>query len=149
MIPKPFFVPWVLIKFWRVSLVRCIFKHYPYTDSILELSIENLVNLTDTIIQQDSPPAWTQEAYRPQRISYSIRFPIRGGGGRSPTLAEGYLHWLGGGYLPWDTPLSWPGQGGTYLGWGVPTLGYIPSSWPDQGCTYLGQGVPTLGYPPV
>ena len=38
---------------------------------------------------QESPPAWTQEAYRPQRIKYSICCPIPGG-------------W--GGEVPWGTP---------------------------------------------
>ena len=59
-------------------------------------------------------------------------------------LSWEYLPWLGR-YLPWlgvptwvrGTYLSW--VRGTYLGWE-----YLPR-WVG---TYLGQGVPTLGYPP-
>ena len=70
--------------------------------------------------KQESPPAWTQEAYRP---------PC------SKSLA--------GGYLPWGTlfPPTWPGRGVPTLryplprpdlAWGVPTLGYPPSG-PGKG----------------
>ena len=31
-------------------------------------------------VQQESPPAWTQEAYRPRHINYSICCPVPGGG---------------------------------------------------------------------
>ena len=107
-------------------------------------------------IKQESPPAWTQEAYRP---------PC------SKSLAGG-----GGGYLPWGTPpLLCPDLAEGYLPWpGVPTLEYCSPPWPGRGggVTYLGvppspiltwlagtylgvppspiltwQGVPTLGYP--
>ena len=49
------------------------------------------------INEQQSPPAWTQEAYRPPRSKYSIccpipggRYPIPGRGVPHPSLAEGY-----------------------------------------------------------
>ena len=35
---------------------------------------------------QESPPVWTQEAYRPLRSNYSICCPIPGG---TPSLARG------------------------------------------------------------
>ena len=74
--------------------------------------------------KQESPPAWTQEAYHPQRSKS-----------------------LGGTYLGQEG--TYLGQGGTHLSWGVIVLarGYL--SWlgeylPWPGATYLGQGVPTL-----
>ena len=36
------------------------------------------------IMELESPPAWTQEAYRLQRIKYSICCPVLGGGGVPP-----------------------------------------------------------------
>ena len=67
--------------------------------------------------QQESPPAWTQESYRPHRIKYSICCPIW----VVPTLVGG-VHTLAGRCLPW--------LGGTYLGWGVSILA-------------MGWGIPT------
>ena len=76
-----------------------------------------------------------------------------------PVLARGYLPWLGvpnlgyphpvlaGGYLPWGTPsiLTWLGV--TYLGQGVPTLGY--PLHPDLAGGYLPwPGGTYLGVPP-
>ena len=77
------------------------------------------------------------------RVPLTLTWP-----GAVPTLAWGYLPWCGG-YLSWGTPHP-DLAGGTYLGWGVPTLGY-PLSGPGQGNTYL--GVPSSiwtwpGYPP-
>ena len=76
-------------------------------------------------IIQESPPAWTQEAYRlPCSKSW--------GGGTYLGRAGGYPPWpggvptLAGGYLPWPggTP---PCPVGTHLGWdGVP-----PQVWTD------------------
>ena len=68
--------------------------------------------------KRESPPAWTQEAYRPP-CSKSLW-----GGGGVPTLAGVYLPWPGG-YLPW--------VGGTLAGGG----GYPP--W--LGGIHLGRGV--------
>ena len=55
--------------------------------------------------QQDSPPAWTQEAYRPQRGKHTLCYPRWGGGvptlvGGVPTLGGGGTY-LVGGYLLW------------------------------------------------
>ena len=67
---------------------------------------------------------------------------------RVPTLAGGYLPWLGGPggtYLSQGVPTL---SGGTYLGWGVPTLpGGVPTL---AGGTYLGGYIPWSGrgYPP-
>ena len=102
--------------------------------------------------KQESPPAWTQEAYRPL-CSKSARSWV-------PTLD-------GGKYLPWGTPslgqedtdlgvpLPWPGWG-IYLGWGYLYWGTPILTW--QGGTYLGWGgylpwgIPSTSqgrYPPV
>ena len=57
-------------------------------------------------------------------------------------LTGEYLPWVvGAGYLPW--------MGGTYLGWGVPTLDGVPTlacggTYLGHGCTYSGWGMPTL-----
>ena len=84
-------------------------------------------------LKQESPPTWTQEAYRPQRNKYSVCCPILGRG--VPNLA--------GGYLPWGTPSSWPGWG--YLSWwGIPTLGYPPPSGSGQGTPPPPPGVDRL-----
>ena len=83
-----------------------------------------------TLLIQESPPAWTQEAYRPWRIKYSICCPIPAGGGVPhlwtgegvprgiPTLAYQVLHLLsypGGGR---GTPSLDRGRGTPWLGWG-------------------------------
>ena len=110
----------------------CILEHLDYEIKISCKIIGKIIYI------QDSPPAWTQEAYRPLRGKHMFCYHRWGGvptlvGERVPTLVGGYLLWWGGTY---------PGRGGTYPGGGVPTLagGYIP--W--WGGTYPGGGVPTL-----
>ena len=113
--------------------------------------------------QQESPPAWTQEAYRPHRIKYSICY-LRWG-----TPRQGYPRpslMGGGGYPRWGTlpPPSrgTPGQ----VWWGVPEVGYPFAEVPHQGTTHWGtparpnggggfpsclppgKGTPWLGIPP-
>ena len=74
------------------------------------------------ITQQESPPAWTQEAYRPRRIKYSICYPVRG---EVPPPSLGYP----------------PGQ----VWWGVPEVGYpCQGTPPSPGL----MGVPEVEYPP-
>ena len=114
--------------------------------------------------QQKSPPAWTQETYRPLLIKYSICWPI--GGGEVP-------HPLDRGYpLPgWENPV--PGWGYPTSGWGgtpslaeVPTIGtwagyppdlagvpptdltMVPPSGPDQGIPLSGPGWGTFPFWP-
>ena len=102
--------------------------------------------VTKRFLQQESPPAWTQEAYRPQ-CSRSWKGTYLSWG--VPTFSRGYIPWPGGtylglgvstlawGYLPWlwgCPPWLWgylPWPGGTYLGLGVSTLawGYLPWLW--------------------
>ena len=79
-------------------------------------------------LKQESPPAWTQEAYRPLCREYSFCCP----NWVPPPLV---LTWPGGGTLP-GYPPSWPG--------GYPARGY-----PGGGVPYLGTPPPDLagGYP--
>ena len=79
-----------------------------------------------------------QEAYRPQRIKYSIRCPIPGGG--VPTLG-GYLSWPTRGVPTLTKGGTYPSRG-TYPGWGRGTyqgrypavrVGTPPPSGPGQG----------------
>ena len=87
-------------------------------------------------VQQESPPAWTQEAYRPPCSEYSFCCPT----------------WVPppGGYLDLGTP--WGGLG-TPPG-GVPRPGYPPGGevpdpgTPPGGYPDLGGGVPDPGTPP-
>ena len=55
---------------------------------------------------QKSPPAWTQEAYRPLRSKYSLCCPISGGKG-TPVLTGGRGGWYPS--LARGVPQSWPG----------------------------------------
>ena len=89
--------------------------------------------------KQESPPAWTQEAYRPPRSKCSLCCSVGGGGGDPSRGQGGYpiLTWLG----KYSSPIltggipSWPG-------WRIPQswLEGTPS-WPGWG------GYPILGYP--
>ena len=92
---------------------------------------------------------WTQEAHRPSCSKSLVGgVPILAWGTH---LCWGYVPWprgtylgqggtylgqgaptLAGGYLPW--------LGGTYLAWGVPTL--VGDSYLGQGTTYHGLGTP-------
>ena len=69
-----------------------------------------------SLSKQDSPPAWTQEAYRPLCGKHTLCYPRWGG---VPTLVGGGTY--SGGGVP--TLVG----GGTYPGGGVPTLvgGYL------------------------
>ena len=112
-------------------------------------------------LKQESPPAWTQEAYRPPCSEYSFCCPTwvppRGGGGyltgvppRVPRSPRGGT-WLGyppGGTWPRYPPGGVPGppQGGTWPG----TPGGVPG--PPRGCTWPGYppgGVPDRPPPPL
>ena len=64
----------------------------------LELWMWTFVTIKKDLILQESPAAWTQEAYRPRRIKYSIRCPIPEGGS-----------YLGQGVGTLGYPPSWPG----------------------------------------
>ena len=82
--------------------------------------------------KQESPPAWTQEAYRPPCSDYSFCCPN------------------------WVPPPPWPGRGG-YHTWVPPQQGtpsrvppgrvLLPSRVPPTG--YPPAGYPPTGYPPV
>ena len=99
--------------------------------------------------QQESPPAWTQEAYRPPCIEYSFCFPT--------WVPPPILTWPGGyparGYPMWVPPAGYPypDLAGGYPARGYPTwappAGY-PPSWPGCG-GYPTWVTPTAGYPPA
>ena len=91
--------------------------------------------------KQENPPAWTQEAYRPRRIKYSICCPVRGGTPSQVTPPPPVLTWPGG-YPISGTPR--PDLVGVYPISGIPLL-----SWPSWGVPHPCQGVPHLRYAPV
>ena len=84
---------------------------------------ENVSKVCRYCRQKQESPVWTLEAYRPQHNKYSICCPVPTLDRGLPTLARGYLPWLGvptldGGYLPWGIlPLCVPTGG--YLPWGT------------------------------
>ena len=123
-----------------------------------------LPGTAETIHGLDSPPVWTQEAYRLPRRKYSICCPILEGGGGYPIpgWGEGYPIPGQGGYpipgwreypIPGSGGYPIPGSGGTpYLtggtlswDWGTPWEG----TW-DQWLWYpLGRDLwPVTGVPP-
>ena len=89
---------------------------------LLKRKLVPIPQLSESKTEQESPPAWTQEAYRQRRIKYSIC------------------------YLRWGTPpgqVWWEGGGGNPR-WGIP--GQVQQRW-----VYLRWGTPNwtwLGYPP-
>ena len=87
---------------------------------------------------QESPPAWTQEAYRPPRTKYSLCWCVcvGGAGGTPSTHGGGYPSRPGQGGYPIQ---SWPGGYPIQSWWGVPPTS---QTWPGG----LG-GFP--GYPPI
>ena len=97
------------------------------------------------ITEQESPPAWTQEAYRPRRIKYLLSYPGCGGGtGGTPSLARvpPILTWMGGGVTPFCSDLARSGVP-PILTWDQ-SLGYLPERIRDQ-WKYYGM---EMGYPP-
>ena len=113
------------------------------------------------MLKTRSPPAWTQEAYRPPRIKNSICCPILGVPhpwlGGIPHPGWGYLtpgqgvpqSWLGGTPSLARVPLTWHCWGYTIPGWEYPIPGWgypIPSQGTPH-LTSLGLPHPWLGYP--
>ena len=101
------------------------------------------------ILRQESPPAWTQEAYCPPCSKYSLCcpnwVPPPSWPGRGGTLLGGYLTWVAPARVP--PILTWPG--GTWLG--TPQPGYPPPGYPtpptrvppDQRTSHQGTPSPT------
>ena len=87
--------------------------------------------------KQESPPVWTQEAYRPLCSKYSLCCSVSGKGDVLPPA------WLGtGGNTPSSptgggTPIQ-PDWGGSHhqAGWGIPSplnwMGGTPQVWTDR-----------------
>ena len=82
-------------------------------------------------IKQESPPAWTQDGYRPRRIKYAICYLRWGTPPSRGTPLPG---------VPTPSQVSWG-----YLRWGTPQQGY-PLARSDRG--YLRWGAPQKGYTP-
>ena len=164
----------------KIEGLTCKFKYEPETrwswdwdkEVCSLIVLHPVVHWWNSPTKQESPPAWTQEAYRPPCSEYSFCCPTRvppPGGGTWPgypprgvpdpgTPPRGGT-WLGyppGGYLtrvhpPWGvpdpgTPLGVPDPGPPG---GVPDPGTPPSPGgvPDPG-TPLPRGGTWLGYPP-
>ena len=87
--------------------------------------------------KQESPPAWTQEAYRPPCSEYSFCCPTRGGVRVPPQGGSGYPPRGGSGSPPGGT---WPGSPPG----GVPD----PGTPPPGGGGYLTRPPRGLGTPP-
>ena len=113
----------------------------------------NLESYKTTKIQE-SPPAWTQEAYRSRVVSTPSvvltgypppSWPGGGGGtlhGGYPNLPGGYPTWV---QPPAGYPPSWSREGGTLPG----GVSYLGNPHPDLARGYPARGVPYLaGYPP-
>ena len=114
-------------------------------------------------VKQESPPAWTQAAYRPRRIKYYSRWGTPPLSGYPP----GQVWWGGtpqSGYTPHQgTPQPGPTEGVPEVGYpqmgypparsdgGVPKVGYPPSGYPQPGPTggYPRWGSPPIGVPPL
>ena len=98
---------------------------------------ESKVHIYTTLVakryRQESPPAWTQEPYRPRRIKYSICFPKWGYPNSPPPAGGTPRPGLTGGYLRWGTP---PGRGypPTRSDSGAPEVRYPPPPqvWTDK-----------------
>ena len=98
---------------------------------MLHLSVRHIYR-----IQQESPPAWTQEACRSRCIKYSIccpilgeGYPIPGWGIPHPWMVVGYPPSRGGVPHPGYPCLIWPG-GTPSLDRGTPR--WVPISWSGQ-----------------
>ena len=116
--------------FWWYLLITAVMyikscRHECFISNLNNTNAEDVFKL-----QQESPLAWTQEAYRPPCNEYSFCCP------------------------KWVPPLSWPGQGGTLPGREYPT--WVPPTvypWqdtppPPPPAGYPPQGTPPPGYPP-
>ena len=112
-------------------------------------------------MEQESPPAWTQEAYRPLCSKYSLCCPnwvppggTRGGYRVPPRVPPRGGTWVTplGGYLgnpPWVPPGGVPGTPPGYPPWGY--LGTPPGYPPGGGVPGTPPGYPPrggTGYPP-
>ena len=97
--------------------------------------------------EQDSPPTWTQEAYRMLSTKYSLWCLVSRGEGPPVLSWSGYPSSV----LTWGCP-SCPGPGGTWVPPLLPRTG-VPPTW-DCGTPCLHLGTPlertlnqSLGYP--
>ena len=110
----------------RFGLIQIQTKIFFHLFISLFISLSHFTHLkNDTKYKQESPPAWTQEAYRPPCSEYSFCCPTR-----VPPPPGGV----------WEPPLTW-----------VPPRGVVPDPGTPPGGTWLGyppQGGTWPGYPP-
>ena len=129
-------------KVENISTMFCGTVWHKIGDFKPNLSQTIRLNWIDNSLNQEGPPGWTQEAYRPPCSEYSFCCPNwvpPWQGTPRPDLAGGR------GYPTWVPPLTWPGG---YPTW-VPPAGY---PHPDLGDTLPGYplaGYPHLGTPPA
>ena len=155
------------------SVKECRCEFYTFSSFFFGTNLPKVLS-NDFWNIQDSPPAWTQEAYRSPHSEYSFCCPNQGGypiparvgipplippiltwqGVPNPWVPPVLTWWgypipaRGGGTPPWVHPPSWPGWRVPHPCWVVPHLRY-PLSWPGWQGTPSLLGVPHLGYPPI
>ena len=110
---------------------------------------------TKTIFKQESPPAWTQEAYRLPCSEYSFccptRVPPRGGTWPGyPPGGSGYPRgvpdWVPPWVPPWGYLTGYPPRGGTWPGYPppggvqVPPGGWYLTGYPPEGMSGYPRG---------
>ena len=106
----------------NVNQVR---SKFPYSSSLQQRRLSKVI----IYLQQESPPAWTQEAYRPPIAKYMLccsswEYPpllLTGGLGGDPDLGWGYPPTGTG----WGTPIRtrWGYSHPHWKGWGYPLSG--------------------------
>ena len=100
---------WNLCQLWSKTLI-CSFMKSGFSNHLLQLDKLKIWENLNIYSQQESPPAWTQEAYPPPRSKSSNREGVPTLWCPHPDLPGGYLPWPGRvptldrGYLPWGTP---------------------------------------------
>ena len=119
------------VNFWKEFEKSAIFlDHVIY---IKYIYIHCAHTWSNHFIKQESPPAWTQEAYHPSCSEYSFC---------CPNWVPPILTWPGG----WGYPAM--GGGGGYPIWVPPVLALgVPCGGYPAGGGYPARGVPCQGYP--
>ena len=67
-------------------------RHSHFTSANCVVISFDVPSYLNTKVEQESPPAWTQEAFRPPCIKYSSAVPSGGRGYPHLVLARGYSH---------------------------------------------------------
>ena len=99
-----------------------MFNYFPVQISRIYCCCNSAIFVLKQSVQQESS-AWTQEAYRPRRIKYSICYPR---------------------WIPPSRGTPRPLLTGGYLRWGTPQQGYTLTGVPPARSD---RGLPKVGYP--